>query len=100
MEGYVRDRKVSSVHSCKRRAQCASLAMHSTTSPVLRCSNKHYSRLTLTGIAHFRLHAQGEEDQRRHKFTGVEKFLKERCPSTWLMWHLNEFEPFGFGDDE
>lgn len=52
------------MHSCKRRALCASLAMHSTTSPVLRCNNKHYSRLMLIGIALFRLHAQGRRGQR------------------------------------
>lgn len=55
--------KVTCVHSCKRCAQFASLAVHSTTSPVLRCKQKkkHYSRLMLIGIALFRLHAQEEE---------------------------------------
>lgn len=62
MKDYERDRKVFSVHSCKRCALCASLAMHSTTSPVLKCSKKHYSELMLISIALFRLHAHGEQD--------------------------------------
>lgn len=58
-----RDRKIVSKSSpCTHaKKRCASLAMRRTTSLVLRCNNKHYSRLMLIGIALFRLHARGEK---------------------------------------
>lgn len=89
------------MHSCNRRALCASLAMHSTMSPVLKCNNKHYSRLMLIGIALFRLHAHGEENEWRTvgniNSQMWNSFCQEKRPSPWLVWHRAKLEPFGFG---
>lgn len=53
-DGVLRtDRNVISVHSCKGHAPCASLATLSTTSPVLRCSKRRYSRRCWLDIALF-----------------------------------------------
>lgn len=81
-----------SVYSCKRSAQCASLAMHSTTSLVWRCNNKHYSRLILIDVALF-----WEERTKERSFTDVECFQPRKDLSTWTAWHLAVFEPSGLG---